>query len=556
MNVAVEGKNIDITAGESILCALRRAGTDFSNQAEKPVAAMIGGEVFNLNYTPKRECSIRLLRYGDDEGRRVYERTLQFVLIIAVRKLFPGARLVTRYSAGDGLYITVEKAGTGAPLNEADTDLLRSEMKRITAAAYPFVRRRLDVRDAIEFYTKDGQQDKAELLRCRRFSYFDAYSCPDYSDYMDYFYGEMAPSTDYVHVFELHTLPEAIVMLLPSKDDPAVPAKYENSPKLLAVFAESDRWGRLMHVANAVDLNRRVENGTIRELIRVNEALHEKTYARVADEIIARRAKAVMLAGPSSSGKTTSANRIATQLRADGLDPVMLSLDDYYIDRDRIPRDTNGEMDLEHINTLDIPRFNGDLALLLDGCEAEIPLFNFKTGKREKQGKVLKLHRDQPLIIEGIHALNPLMLGSCDPNSVFRIYVSALTTLNLDDHNRIRTTDLRLLRRLVRDYETRNASMEHTLGMWASVRRGEARWIFPYQENADRILNTTLHYEVAVLKRFVYPLLEAVPPDSVHYCAARSIVKFLNYFAEAEVDDEIPPTSILREFIGGNTFYK
>ena len=328
MNVAVEGKNIDITAGESILCALRRAGTDFSNPAEKPVAAMIGGEVFNLNYTPKRECSIRLLRYGDDEGRRVYERTLQFVLIIAVRKLFPGARLVTRYSAGDGLYITVEKAGTGAPLNEADTDLLRSEMKRITAAAYPFVRRRLDVRDAIEFYTKDGQQDKAELLRCRRFSYFDAYSCPDYSDYMDYFYGEMAPSTDYVHVFELHTLPEAIVMLLPNKDDPAVPAKYENSPKLLAVFAESDRWGRLMHVANAVDLNRRVENGTVRELIRVNEALHEKTYARVADEIIARRAKAVMLAGPSSSGKTTSANRIATQLRADGLDPVMLSLDD------------------------------------------------------------------------------------------------------------------------------------------------------------------------------------------------------------------------------------
>ena len=317
MNVAVEGKNIDITAGESILCALRRAGTDFSNPAEKPVAAMIGGEVFNLNYAPKRECSIRLLRYGDDEGRRVYERTLQFVLIIAVRKLFPGARLVTRYSAGDGLYITVEKAGTGAPLNEADTDLLRSEMKRITAAAYPFVRRRLDVRDAIEFYTKDGQQDKAELLRCRRFSYFDVYSCPDYSDYMDYFYGEMAPSTDYVHVFELHTLPEAIVMLLPSKDDPAVPAKYENSPKLLAVFAESDRWGRLMHVANAVDLNRRVENGTIRELIRVNEALHEKTYARVADEIIARRAKAVMLAGPSSSGKTTSANRIATQLRAD-----------------------------------------------------------------------------------------------------------------------------------------------------------------------------------------------------------------------------------------------
>lgn len=556
MKITVEGKNVDIAAGESILCALSRLGLNKTNPADKPLAAMIGGEVFNLNYAPKRECCIRLLRYGDEEGRRVYERTLQFVFILAVRRIFPGARLVMRYSAGEGLYITVEKADTGEPLTATDTELLRGEMERITAAAYPFVRRRLDVRDAIDFYTKDGQQDKADLLRCRRFSYFDVYSCPDCSDYMDYFYGEMAPSTDYVRVFALHTLPDAIVMLLPSNDNPTIPAQYESSPKLLAVFAESDKWGRLMHVANAVDLNRRVENGSIRELIRVNEALHEKTYARVADEIIARRAKAVMLAGPSSSGKTTSANRIATQLRADGLDPVMLSLDDYYIDRDRIPRDENGEMDLEHISTLDIPRFNSDLALLLDGCEAEIPRFNFKTGKREPAGAVLKLHRDQPLIIEGIHALNPLMLGNCDPNSVFRIYVSALTTLNLDDHNRIRTTDLRLLRRLVRDYETRNASMEHTLGMWASVRRGEARWIFPYQENADRILNTTLHYEVAVLKRYVYPLLDAVPPESVHYCAARGIVKFLNYFVEAAVEDEIPPTSILREFIGGNTFYK
>ena len=549
MNVAVEGKNIDITAGESILCALRRAGTDFSNPAEKPVAAMIGGEVFNLNYTPKRECSIRLLRYGDDEGRRVYERTLQFVLIIAVRKLFPGARLVTRYSAGDGLYITVEKAGTGAPLNEADTDLLRSEMKRITAAAYPFVRRRLDVRDAIEFYTKDGQQDKAELLRCRRFSYFDAYSCPDYSDYMDYFYGEMAPSTDYVHVFELHTLPEAIVMLLPSKDDPAVPAKYENSPKLLAVFAESDRWGRLMHVANAVDLNRRVENGTIRELIRVNEALHEKTYARVADEIIARRAKAVMLAGPSSSGKTTSANRIATQLRADGLDPVMLSLDDYYIDRDRIPRDTNGEMDLEHINTLDIPRFNGDLALLLDGCEAEIPLFNFKTGKREKQGKVLKLHRDQPLIIEGIHALNPLMLGSCDPNSVFRIYVSALTTLNLDDHNRIRTTDARLLRRIVRDFNKGAFSARETISNWPNVRRAEVKWIYPYQEDADVLFNSAYLVEFAVLRSHAERILATVPKNCPEYSEAHRLMKFLHYFIPVS-DKQIPQTSLMRYFIG------
>ncbi len=555
MRLIIDGIPCEIEQGRTLLTAIKSMGLDSDSLARKPLAARLGGEVFNLGYTPFREAELRLLRYCDEDGRRVYERTLQFVLIMCVRKLFPGARVVVCYSLGTGLYIRIEKQPS---FSAEDNLILKAEMSAAIAANYPLTRKRMGISDALRYYEADGQTDKAELLKWRRFSYFDVYACTDYSDYMDYFYGEMAPSTGYVSVFDLHYMPEgAVVMQLPDVDTPDAPAEYTPCPKMAEVYRQSDRWGRLMTCSTANELNMRVQNGTVRELIRVNEALHEKMFARVADEVISRGIKALMLAGPSSSGKTTSANRIATQLRAEGLDPIMISLDNYYIDRDKCPRDEHGEMDLEHINTLDTERFNHDLALLLAGKEAEIPVFSFKKGCREPEGNVIRCSADQTLIIEGIHGLNPIMLGEgIDRSKVFRVYVSALTTINLDDHNRIRTTDLRILRRLVRDYETRGASMERTLSMWASVRRGEERWIFPFQEQADMILNTTLHYEPCVMKRHVYPLLLTVPPESEYYGMARSIVKYLNYFLEADVEDEIPPTSILREFIGGNTFYR
>ncbi|MBR6006138.1 MAG: nucleoside kinase [Clostridia bacterium] len=553
MLVTIDGKTAELRPGATILEYIGELGLDSDSLDKKPLAAQLGGEIFNLGYCPKRDCELTLLRFEDEEGRRVYERTLQFVLIIAVRKLFPNARVIVQYSMGEGVYITIRKE---PELSDEDVALLKTEMQRITEAGLPLIRKRMSIKEALDFYNKDGQLDKAALLDWRKFTYYDTYSCPDYSEHRDYFYGEMCPGTGYVKVFDLHRIGDSLVMLLPSKEDPDVAAQYEESPRMLAVFEQSDRWGRLMNVSTVHELNRRVENGSIRELVRVNEALHEKNYARVADDIIARGVKAVMLAGPSSSGKTTSANRIATQLRAEGMDPIMLSLDDYYIDRDRIAPGPDGKLDLEHINTLDTELFAKHLDLLMQGEEVEIPRFNFLTQRREAEGVPLRLHKDQPLIVEGIHGLNPMMLGDIDPSKVYRIYVSALTTLNLDDHNRIRTTDLRLLRRLVRDYKTRGASMEHTLGMWASVRRGEARWIFPYQENADTIINTTLHYEAAVMKSYVYPLLLEVQPESPYYCAARSIVKFLNYVLEADIEDEIPPTSVIREFIGGNSFYR
>lgn len=538
--------------GKTILEYARELDLDSDSLASKPLVAMIGGQIFNLGYAPKRECDIRLLDYSSELGRRVYDHTLEFIMLLALRKLFPKHRALVQYPLGEGVFIHIRGE---KPFTDADIELLKSEMRSIAEKEYPFVRRRMNIKEALDFFTADGQKDKAELLKWRQFNYFDTYSCPDYSDYKDYFYGELTPNSGYIKVFDLHRLDDALVLLLPSREDPSVPSEYRESPRMLAVFEQTDEWGRLMTASSVYELNRRVENGTIRELVRVNEALHEKNYSRIADEIINKGAKAIMIAGPSSSGKTTSANRIATQLRADGLDPIMLSLDDYYIDRDKMERDENGELDLEHINALDTDRFVKDLRILLSGGEAEIPQFSFITQKRE--GYVpLRLLKDQPLIIEGIHGLNPLMLGDIDPESVFRIYVSALPTMNIDDHNRIHTSDLRLLRRLVRDHANRGASMEHTIGMWPSVRRGETRWIFPYQENADRIINTTLHYEPAVMKKYIYPLLLEVPPESEYYCTARAIVKYLNYVLEADIEDEIPPTSVIREFIGGNTFYR
>ncbi|MCE5236140.1 MAG: nucleoside kinase [Clostridiaceae bacterium] len=553
MNLTIDGIVCGVEQGETILDAVRKLGLDSDSLKLRPLAAQIGGEVFSLRYTPFRDVNIHLLRYGEEMGRRVYERTLEFVLITAARKLFPGARVYVRYSLGPGLYISVEKAGNNGALTEQDVLDIESEMRRLVRLSLPLERKRLSINEAVRHFEEDAQADKAALLRWRRFSYFDVYSA---EGYMDYFYGEMAPCTAYVDVFRLKPLEGALVMLMPRGDAPDVPSDFKDMPKLAYVFHQSDRWGKLMRCDSVNQLNSHVENGTVRELIRVNEALHERSYSQIADKIVAQKARAVMVAGPSSSGKTTSAHRIATQLRVLGQNPVMLSLDNYYLDRDAIPLDEHGERDLEHINTLDIERFKSDIELLLQGEQVEVPEFDFTTGKRSPHNVLMKLHSDEPLIVEGIHGLNPVLVSSkVEPTDIFRVYVSALTTLNLDDHNRIRTTDVRLLRRLVRDYKTRNASMEQTLSMWPSVRRGEETWIFPYQENGNALFNTTLVYEIAVLKKYVYPLLTAMPPESPYYAMARDIVKFLNYFVDADAENEIPPTSILREFIGGNTFY-
>ena len=566
MKLTIDGQIVEPQPGQSILDIIRELGLDSDRLSTRPLAAKIAGEVFTLNYVPVRQkdaaadrVSIRramaasdgqieLLRFTDPSGRETYKRTAQFVIFLALRQLWPNAVGKMNCTVGSGLFISV----TGA--EDFSAEKVKNRICELVAQDIPLIRRRVSTQDAEAYYRMDGQSDKAELLRWRTVDYFDEYV---HGDYADYFYGEMMPSTSYMQVWDVVSAPGGFMFIYPDDQNPDRVADYRESPNFFQVYTEGEEWGRLMECATVADLNHLVVNGRIRELIRVNEALHEKRYSQIADMICQRGAKAVMLAGPSSSGKTTSGNRLATQLRVHGKKPILMGLDDYYIDRDKIAPGPDGQLDLEHINTIDVDLFRRHIDQLLAGEEIELPVFDFKTGKRVWKGHRLRLDENSIIIVEGLHGLNPSLLPEgIASHLIFRMYVSPLLPLNLDNHNRIPTSYLRLLRRIVRDYEGRGATVQKTMSMWDSVRRGERRWIFPYQEQADVIFNSSTLYELAVLKKHIYPLLTAVVPEDPCYEQVRGIVKILNYVLEADVDDEIPPTSLIREFIGGNTFYR
>lgn len=566
MELCIDGFRCEAQPGQSLMDLVRELGLDGSKLSERPLAAQIAGEVFNLNYIPVRiadiclerpsirramEASkgqIRLLRYADPTGKDVYARTVQFVLFLALHRLWPDAKAKMSCTVGSALLVEVFDA------DDFDINLLKQEVSELVKMNIPLVRRRVSTQAAAEHFIERGQRDKAKLLSWRKEDYFDLYA---YGSFADYYYGELAPSTGYIQVWDIMPAKDGFLFVYPDDNDADRTAQYQEMPNFVAVSTEGKRWCELMDCDSVADLNALVESGRIRELIRVNEALHEKRFSQIADIVCQRGAKAIMLAGPSSSGKTTSANRLATQLRVHGKKPILMGLDDYYIDRDQILPGPDGKLDLEHINTIDTDLFSTHLKDLLAGREVQLPTFNFKTGKREWRGHQLRLDPDTVIIIEGLHALNPLLLPPELPKElVFKLYVSPLLPLNLDDHNRIPTSLLRLLRRTVRDYETRGASVEKTMAMWDSVRRGEKKWIFPYQEHADLIFNSSTLYELAVLKKHIFPLLTGIEPENPCYETVRGIVKILNYVLEADVDDEIPPTSLVREFIGGNSFYK
>ena len=566
MKLRIDGRITEPFPGQSLLDLVKDLGLDTQRLSTRPLAAKIAGEVFTLNYIPVRQSeaseersSIRramaasggqidLLRFTDAAGRDVYKRTAQFVIFLALRQLWPKAVGKMNCTVGSGLYISVNGA------EGFSAKLVKERIGQLIDQDIPLLRRRVSKTEAEAYYRADGQSDKAQLLRWRKADYFDEYV---YEDYADYFYGEMMPSTGYLQVWNVLPAPGGFMFIYPDDQNPDRVADYAESPNFFQVYTEGEEWGRLMECATVADLNNLVSNGRVRELIRVNEALHEKRYSQVADMICQRGAKAVMLAGPSSSGKTTSGNRLATQLRVHGKKPILMGLDDYYIDRDQIQPGPDGQLDLEHINTIDVDFFRLQIAQLLAGEEVELPVFDFKTGRRVWKGHKLHLDENSIIIVEGLHGLNPTLLPEgIAHNLIFKMYVSPLLPLNLDNHNRIPTSYLRLLRRIVRDYESRGASVQKTMSMWDSVRRGERRWIFPYQEQADVIFNSSTLYELAVLKKHIYPLLTAIEPEDSCYEQVRGIVKILNYILEADVDDEIPPTSLVREFIGGNTFYK
>ena len=566
MNLSIDGRKILAQPGQSLLDLVNQLGIQGETLSQRPLAAKLAGEVFTLNYIPVRQKEadadrpsmrramaaskgeVRLLYYGDAAGKECYVRTTQFVLFLAMEQLWPQAKAKMNCTFGSSVFIQVEGAA------DFSASRLKEQVQKLVQADIPLIRRRVSLESAVARYTKAGQLDKARLLAWRTETFFDEYC---YGDFADYYYGEMVPSTAYLTVWDILPADGGFIFVYPDDENPDICAKVPSMPNFFSVYNEGERWCSLMECETVADLNDLTVSGRIRELIRVNEALHEKRYSQVADLVCQRGAKAVMLAGPSSSGKTTSAHRLATQLRVHGKKPILMSLDDYYIDRDKIAPGPDGKLDLEHINTIDTALFREDMRKLLEGEEVELPTFNFLTGRREWRGNRLQLHPDSVIIVEGLHGLNPAMLPeNVDRSLIFRLYVSPLLPLNLDDHNRIPSSYLRLLRRIVRDYETRGSSVQRTLDMWDSVRQGEKRWIFPYQENADVIFNSSTLYELAVLKKHIFPLLTAVEPEDEYYDEVRNIVKVLNYVKEADVDDEIPPTSLVREFIGGNSFYR
>ena len=539
---------IEPTAGMPVAQCLRAAGVPLGDV----LAVQQGGRVLELADVVTRPGPLKPLTLRDEEGRRIYERGLRFVALLAIRRLMPGQRVRIEYSVGGGVCLTTP----GRDLTEADCEAIRAEMAAIIAADLPFEKREWSLDDAIAHFEADGQPDKVELLKRRTVPFFNLYEC---GSMHEYFYGAMPASTGSVPVFGVEPMPgRGLALLTPDESDPTRPAAYIHRPKHLAVFDQSAAWCGILGVKNAPDLDRLTEQKQLRAFIRVNEALHAKAIDEIAQVIHDRGKQIILIAGPSSSGKTTTTGRLAVALRVLGMNPVLISLDDYYRNRDELPLEPDGTVDLEALHTIDVPLFRDHMVRLLAGETVEIPRFSFHTGKRMARGVPTRLSPGQPVLVEGIHGLNPALSEGVPEAAIHRIFVSALTCLNLDDHNRIRTTDVRLLRRIVRDNQFRGTTPEETLAMWPSVRRGEETWIFPHQERADSMFNTALHYELPVLKKYAYDLLRAIPPENPHYLTARRLVKMLNYFTDVPdaTLDEIPPLSLLREFIGGCTIDK
>ena len=548
MKITYGSRTIEMAAGEGVLQCLFALGAP----TQGVLAVRQGGRVLEMGDAVLHDGALIPLTLADEESRRIYERGLRFVALLAIRRLWPGQRVRIEYSVSGGVSVHLP----GRDTTEADCEAVRREMEAIITSDLPFDKREWSLDDATAWFEEDGQPDKVELLKRRTVPFFNMYEC---DGMWDYFYGAMPPSTGYMQVFGVQHMPgRGLALLMPDPEDTTRAAEYIDRPKHLGVFDQSARWCAILGIKNAPDLDRLMEEKQLRAFIRVNEALHAKAIDEIAGAIAAGRKQIIMIAGPSSSGKTTTTGRLAIALRVLGFRPAMISLDDYYRNREELPVEADGSVDLEALHTIDVPLFREHMLRLLAGETVEIPRYSFQTGRREAQGVPMTLAPGQPVLVEGIHGLNPALVEGVPEEVIHRVFVSALTCVNLDDHNRIRTTDVRLLRRIVRDNQFRATLPEETLAMWPSVRRGEEKWIFPYQENADSVFNTALHYELPFLKKYAYRLLRAITPENPNYLAARRLVKMLNYFTEAPdaVLDEVPPLSLLREFIGGCTIDK
>ena len=512
------------------------------------LAALSGGVVRELNDPLDMDCDLTPLTLAHEEGRRVYERSLRFVMLLALRHLYPYQRVRIEYSVGYGVFVRLP----GIELHRQDIVRIENEMRRLTELDLVFNKKRWTKEDAIQYFRDEKQEDKVELLSRRTVPYLNMYSI---DGMWEYFYGAMTVSTGYVKVFTMFELRGGFVLQLPAGSDFDHAAPYIYRPKHLEVFNQSAQWCEILGVTNVSDLSRMIEQKELRHFIRVNEALHESAINGIARKIHEQNKHIVLLAGPSSSGKTTFAGRLAIHLQMFGHPSRRISMDDFFINRDELPMQVDGTRDYDVFEALDLKLFADTMTGLLNGEEMFMPNFDFSSGEKDYLTPPTKLEPGEILIVEGIHGLNPAVAELLPADEIYRVFASALTCLNLDDHNRIRTTDVRLLRRIVRDSQFRGYQPEETLEIWPKVRGSEEKYIFTYQENADSMFNTALQYELPVLKYYAYDMLRTVPAESPNYLLARRLIKTLNYLPDIdpEIMDEIPPLSLLREFIGGCT---
>lgn len=540
---------IDVREGTSLLDIFYLLQINLPN---KVMCARVNNKTQELGYRIYTPKEVEFLDISHPSGMRTYVRSLYFVLYKAVEEIFPGSTLRIEHSISKGYYCNLNNFQLQVSENEVNR--IKMQMCQIIGSDIKFERIDCPTADAVAQFKEHKMYDKAVLLETSRSLYTTYYKL---GDLIDYYYSCLVPSTGYLSTFDLIKYDEGMLLIPPTSYNGALPEKVTEQKKMLQVFKEYVRFNYIARLSNVGNLNIAVQKGHATDLIKITEALHEKKIAAIADEIAQKNrdggAKVILIAGPSSSGKTTFSKRLGVQLMTNLLMPVTLSLDDYFLDREKTPLDENGEYDFESLYALDLDLFNKDLSRLLDGEEIDLPTFNFELGRREYRGKKLRLKPQSILIMEGIHALNPELTACIDDNYKYRVYVSALTSISLDDHNCIPTTDNRLLRRIIRDHNYRGTSAASTIARWASVRRGENKWIFPFQENADAMFNSSLLFELAVLKRHALPILQDVPPNCPEYGEADRLLKFLSYFLPIE-DVEIPPTSLLREFLGGSSF--
>ncbi len=514
-----------------------------------PVSARVNNKVEGMHYRVYNSKDVEFLDMTSSSGSRAYTRTLFFVLCKAVQDIYPATDVVIDIPVSNGFYVDIR---LGRPVVDEDVNIIRRRMQEIIDARMPIRRFTVPTEEAVALFQEKGDVEKVKLLKTSGSIYTTYYKI---GDYVDYYYGTLLTNTSQLYLFGLEKYYDGMLLRIPSLKNPDVLGEITRQDKMFEIFKEHHRWQSILGIRTVGDFNQAIDANHATDIINISEALQEKKIAKIAEEIASRKGvKLVLLAGPSSSGKTTSCKRLSIQLAVNGLKPLQISLDDYFVDREKTPKDASGEYDYESIYALDLDLINEQFNALFRGEEVELPKYDFQSGKSKKSGNKLKMNDNNVLVVEGIHALNPELTAHIPQEQIFRVYASALTTILLDNHNYIPTTDNRLLRRIIRDYKYRGVSAQETIHRWPSVRAGENKWIFPFQENADAMLNTAMLYELAVIKTQAEPLLQQVPENCEEYAEAYRLLKFLKYFKGIPYNN-LPPTSLLREFLGGSSFH-